>query len=300
MLKVAFAPIYVHPLPKGHRFPMEKYELLPQQLMHEGTLCEENFFKPKPATFEQVCGVHSKSYVEKLVNLKLSPKEERKTGFKQSKDLIEREFTLAGGTIQNSHFALEYGCSLNIAGGTHHAFADRGEGFCLMNDIAISADLLIRSKKVKRILVVDLDVHQGNGTASIFKQNESVYTFSMHGKSNYPMQKENSDLDIPLNDNTKDEEYLRVLFKSLDNVISSFKPQFVFYLSGVDVLKSDKLGKLDLSIEGCKQRDVMVFNFCKMNNLPVAVSMGGGYSEDIKIILDAHSNTFRKAKEIFY
>lgn len=300
MLKVAYSPIYIHPLPKGHRFPMEKYELLPKQLLHEGTLEKENFFEPIPVSLEEVCNVHSRAYVQKLITLDLSPKEARRTGFKLSKQLIEREFILAGGSKMNAFFALDFGCSMNIAGGTHHAYADKGEGFCLLNDIAIAADVLLRAKKVKRILVVDLDVHQGNGTARIFQNNPNVFTFSMHGRSNYPMPKELSDLDIPLEDKTEDAEYLGVLNQSLEKIYKSFDPEFVFYQSGVDVLDSDKLGRLSLSIQGCMQRDEEVFSFCKRKNLPVAVSMGGGYSEDIRIILEAHSNTFRKAKEILF
>lgn len=300
MLKVAYSPIYIHPLPRGHRFPMEKYELLPKQLLHEGTLEKENFFEPIPVSLEEVCNIHSRAYVEKLINLGLSPKEERRTGFKQSKELIDREFTLAGGTKMNALYALDYGCSMNIAGGTHHAYADKGEGFCLLNDIAIAAYVLLRAKKVKRILVVDLDVHQGNGTARIFRDNPNVFTFSMHGRTNYPIQKETSDLDIPLEDKTGDEEYLNVLIKSLDEINKSFDPEFVFYQSGVDVLESDKLGRLSLTMQGCLRRDEEVFSFCKKNSLPVVVSMGGGYSEDIRIILEAHSNTFRKAQEIMF
>ena len=300
MLKVAYSPIYIHPLPKGHRFPMEKYELLPKQLLHEGTLEKENFFEPIPVSLEEVCNVHSRAYVQKLITLDLSPKEARRTGFKLSKQLIEREFILAGGSKMNAFFALDFGCSMNIAGGTHHAYADKGEGFCLLNDIAIAADVLLRAKKVKRILVVDLEVHQGNGTARIFQNNPNVFTFSMHGRSNYPMPKELSDLDIPLEDKTEDAEYLGVLNQSLEKIYKSFDPEFVFYQSGVDVLDSDELGRLSLSIQGCMQRDEEVFSFCKRKNLPVAVSMGGGYSEDIRIILEAHSNTFRKAKEILF
>jgi acetoin utilization deacetylase AcuC-like enzyme len=189
---------------------------------------------------------------------------------------------------------------MNIAGGTHHAFTDRGEGFCLLNDIAIAANYLLYHKLAKKILVVDLDVHQGNGTAQIFSNKPEVFTFSMHGAGNYPLHKEKSDLDIALPDHTDDATYLQLLSKQLPRLIDEVQPEFIFFLSGVDVLATDKLGRLSMSIAGCKERDRLVLSLCKDNNIPVAVSMGGGYSQRIADIVEAHANTYRVAQEIFF
>ncbi|MCC5921296.1 MAG: histone deacetylase [Cyclobacteriaceae bacterium] len=299
MLKVAWAPIYKHPLPENHRFPMEKYELLPEQLMYEGTLTQENFFEPKQVSEELILQAHNAEYWYKLKNLQLTRKEERATGFPLSHQLIEREIIIAGGSIQATEYALKHQVAMNIAGGTHHAFSNRGEGFCLLNDIALASYHLLNTQADDyKILVVDLDVHQGNGTAEIFKNNDRVFTFSMHGEKNYPLKKEKSDLDIPLPDGTGDEEYLKSLKINLKNIIESFLPKFVFFQSGVDVLADDKLGRLALSIEGCKERDRIVFELCKLHSLPLMVSMGGGYSKSLNRIIEAHANTYRLAQQI--
>ncbi|GAB4193062.1 MAG: histone deacetylase [Thermoflexibacter sp.] len=300
MLKIAFSPIYIHPLPPEHRFPMLKYELLPTQLLYEGTVNEDNFFTPRPASEEVILTTHEETYWEKLKSLTLSPSEVRKTGFPLSKSLVDREVTILQGSIQGTLFALQYGVAMNIAGGTHHAFTDRGEGFCLLNDIAVSANYLLHYQNIKKILVIDLDVHQGNGTAQIFKDDERVFTFSMHGENNYPMQKEKSDLDIGLPNGTEDEAYLSLLKNTLPRLIDEVQPEFAFFQSGVDILATDKLGKLKVSREGCKERDRFVLETCKINQIPVAVSMGGGYSEKISDIVEAHANTFRLAQEIFF
>jgi acetoin utilization deacetylase AcuC-like enzyme len=194
---------------------------------------------------------------------------------------------------------LENGVSLNVAGGTHHAFADRGEGFCLLNDMAIAANYLLREKQSKKILIIDLDVHQGNGTAHLMQNEPRVFTFSMHGAANYPFHKETSDLDIPLADGTDGPTYLSILGDVLPKLFKDVKPDFVFYLSGVDILSTDKLGKLAVSLEDCKQRDRMVFQQAKSLDIPVVVALGGGYSPDIKVIVNAHCNTFRLAMDIF-
>ncbi len=300
MLKVANHSLYKHPLPKGHRFPMEKYELLPLQLLHEGIIDKDNFFEPLKIKLEDILAVHTEEYWLKLKNLNLSKKEIRVTGFPLSKQLIEREMLIAQGTIDASLFALKYGCAMNIAGGTHHAFTDRGEGFCLLNDQAIAAQFLINQKLAKKILIIDLDVHQGNGTAEIFRNNNKVFTFSMHGEKNYPFKKEFSDLDVPLTNGIRDDEYLSLLNFHVSKLLNDVQPDFVFYLSGVDILETDKLGKLSISIEGCKKRDEYILNNCKINNIPVVCSMGGGYSEEIKHIVNAHANTYRVANEIFF
>lgn len=300
MLKIAYTPIYHHPLPPGHRFPMAKYSLLPQQLLYEGTCTEENFFAPARLTEAQVLRTHTQEYWHKLKTVNLSRKEERKTGFPLSQELVKREITICRGTIDNALYALEFGISMNIAGGTHHAYADGGEGFCLLNDIAIASHYLLDNKLATQILVVDLDVHQGNGTAKIMEKEQRVFTFSMHGSHNYPLHKEVSDLDIALPDGTEDDFYLKILKEQLPKLIDRVQPDFVFFQSGVDVLKTDKLGRLGLSMKGCKARDRFVLEACKKNKLPVAVNMGGGYSERLADIVNAHTNTFRLAQEIWF
>lgn len=299
MLPIAFHPIYKHPLPEGHRFPMLKYELLPQQLLHEGTAEISDFFEPEIIGLEHVLKVHSQGYLNHLLHLTLDAKAARKIGFPLSAELVERELRIAQGTIMGCEKALIHQVAFNIAGGTHHAFTNRGEAFCLLNDQAIAAKYLLDKKLATKIVILDLDVHQGNGTAEIFRNQADVFTFSMHGKTNYPFKKEVSDLDIALEDNTNDATYLSILSKILPKIIEEQQPDFIFYLAGVDILKTDKLGKLGCTIQGCKRRDELVFEMCKKNNIPLQVSMGGGYSPEIKIIIEAHANTFRVARTIF-
>jgi acetoin utilization deacetylase AcuC-like enzyme len=298
-LHIAFDPVYAHPLPEGHRFPMAKYELIPGQLMYEGTIHADNLFQPLPCSDKDILLTHSPTYLQKLKEQSLSPREQRQIGFPQSSALTYRELVITQGTIDCCQFAFQNGVSMNVAGGTHHAFKDRGEGFCLLNDFAVAANFLLHHKLSEKILIIDLDVHQGNGTASIFQDEQGVFTFSMHGKNNYPFHKENSDMDIELQDGIKDPEYLALLEGSLQKISTQFDASFAFYLSGIDVLDTDKFGKLKLSLEGCKQRDAFVFNFLKQRNIPCVVAMGGGYSPHIKTIIEAHCNTFRLAKDIY-
>ena len=298
-LPIAFHPIYKHPLPEGHRFPMLKYELLPKQLLHEGTAEYSDFFEPEICDLKYVLAVHDKDYVDNLLNLTLDPKAARKIGFPLSSELVERELRIAQGTILGCEKSLLGGISFNIAGGTHHAYSNRGEAFCMLNDQAIAAQYLLDNKLASKILIVDLDVHQGNGTAEIFAKNESVFTFSMHGKTNYPFKKEISDLDIALDDGCTDATFLSILETTLPKLIEQQKPDFIFYLAGVDILATDKLGKLSCSLDGCKKRDEIVLSLCKKLEVPVQVSMGGGYSPDIKTIIEAHANTYRVARSIY-
>lgn len=299
MLKIAYSPIYKYELPEGHRFPMIKYELLPEQLLYEGTAGTESFFHPGPLDEATILLTHQQQYWDRLKQLALSPKEIRAIGFPLSERLVERGKHIANGTVQCALFAFQHGVSLNIAGGTHHSFAHRGEGFCLLNDIAIAANYLLDQQLAERILIIDLDVHQGNGTAHIFKDEPRVFTFSMHGAKNFPLRKEQSDLDIGLPDQTEDGPYLKILRDVLPRLFDRFHPDFIFYLSGVDVLASDKLGRLKLSIQGCRERDRIVLESCKKNGISVAISMGGGYSERLANIIEAHANTFRVAAELF-
>jgi acetoin utilization deacetylase AcuC-like enzyme len=300
MLKIAWTNRYVLPLPPHHRFPMSKYEVLPQQLLHEGTIREENIFQPQAIDKKWILLTHEESYWTKLDQLTLSPKEVRRTGFPLSKIVVDREVIIMQGTVMCTHFALKHGIAMNIAGGTHHAFTDKGEGFCLLNDIAIAANYLLNKKLAKKILVVDLDVHQGNGTAQIFRNDPRVFTFSMHGANNYPLVKEQSDLDIALPDHTNDAFYLKTLDVNLKSLVDHVMPDFMFFQSGVDILETDQLGKLDISRDGCKQRDRLVLEIAHRNKIPIVASMGGGYSRDFRDIIEAHANTFRLAQEIYF
>ena len=292
MFKIAFHPIYVHPVPENHRFPMEKYELLPMQLVHEGIAEKSNFFEPTTDHIYDY-SIHNNIYLSKLFQGKLTKKEERASGFRMDKRLVSREICITNGTIEASVDALKSGISFNIAGGTHHAFSNKPEGFCLLNDQAIASMHLLNNKLASKILIVDLDVHQGNGTAEILANEPRVFTFSMHGENNYPLEKPLSDLDVAIPDLTNDQEYLSILDNHLEKLFKNVKPDFVFYQSGVDVLKSDKLGRLSLTLNGCMKRDELVFDMCEKSSIPVTTTMGGGYSEDIKVILDAHCNTFK-------
>lgn len=300
MLKVAWSESYVLPLPANHRFPMSKYEVLPQQLLYEGTIEPENLFSPEPLNEEWILLTHTAEYWNKLNSLTLSPKEVRRTGFPLTRQLVDRETMIASGTLQCALYAMEYGVSMNIAGGTHHAFTNKGEGFCLLNDIAIATNFLLRQNLAKQILVIDLDVHQGNGTAEIFRADNRVFTFSMHGLNNYPLNKEKSDLDIGLKDFTEDLIYLKTLEKNLAMLLEEVEPDFIFFQSGVDILKTDKLGHLSITREGCRKRDQMVLLAAKHNRIPIVASMGGGYSPDFRDIIEAHANTYRLAQEIFF
>jgi acetoin utilization deacetylase AcuC-like enzyme len=300
LLFIAFDPIYIHPLPLGHRFPMLKYELIPEQLLHEGLISNNSLFSPGIWMKMLFYLLMKQNYWERLRDLKLSDAEVRRSGFPLSATLVEREIRIARGTIDGSIHALEHGIAFNVAGGTHHAGSNWAEGFCLLNDQAIAANYLLSNSLADRILIIDLDVHQGNGTAEIFSKEERVFTFSMHAEKNFPFRKEQSDLDIGLIDGTTDAEYLKLLSENLKFVIESFKPDFIFYLAGVDVLATDKLGKLNLSIAGCKQRDELVLRYCRSLGSPVQISMGGGYSPKISDIVEAHCNTYRIAHDLYF
>lgn len=278
---------------------MLKYELIPAQLLHEGLINSINLFAPKAISEDIISLTHDLNYWHRLRDLKLSPQEARRIGFPVTRELINREVCIVSGTIEGCLFAKDLGIAFNIAGGTHHAGYDWGEGFCLLNDQAIAANYLLKNNLANRVLIIDLDVHQGNGTAQIFKNEDRVFTFSMHGQKNFPFRKEISDLDIGLDDGTGDVPYLKILRENVDVLFNTFLPDFVFYLSGVDVLESDSLGKLSLSKMGCKERDEIVLKNCFSRKIPVQVSMGGGYSPHIKDIVNAHCNTYRVALDLY-
>ena len=277
---------------------MEKYDLLPKQLLHEGTANEADFFEPGILSDEHILAVHTEDYWRNLRRLNISQREQRVSGFVHSKELIERENCIMEGTVRAAEIALTKKIGFNIAGGTHHAFANRGEGFCLLNDQVIASKYLLNAHGMNKILIIDLDVHQGNGTAALAQGDERIFTFSMHCRNNYPLQKEQSDVDVELEDGIQDKEYLALLAKNLDEILNKIQPDFVFYQCGVDILATDKLGKLAVTMSGCRERDRFVFNRIRQIDVPVVCTMGGGYSPQIKDIVEAHAQTFRVGMDI--
>jgi acetoin utilization deacetylase AcuC-like enzyme len=285
---LAFSPSHISvPLPEGHRFPMSKYRALVERLTPLGWQIE----KAPLATVEDLQLVHTQEYVQKCFDLSLTPQEERKLGLPQSAELLERSVCSVGGTLAAMSHALEYGYGINLAGGTHHAFADRGEGFCVFNDLAIASRKAILEGSAKKILIVDLDVHQGNGTAKIFEDEASVFTLSVHGERNYPFVKEKSDLDIGLPDGVDDSGYLETLSNHLPTIFDSFEPDLVFLQAGVDVLAEDRYGRMKLTKEGVAERDSLLYKLCFDNSIPLVYTMGGGYQQEIGNIVAAHANS---------
>ena len=300
MLKVAYSEIFRYSVPEKHRFPMQKYTMIPERLVAEGTITSGNFFAPQRLSESEILTTHTYEYWYKLKTQTLTRKEARPIGFEMTPALVDRGRHIAHATYECALYAKQYGVAMNVAGGTHHAFADHGEGFCVFNDVCIASHLLLNRGQAKQILVVDLDVHQGNGNASIMANEPRVFIFSMHGAKNYPFRKQVSDLDIELDNDTGDAEYLAILQDTLPRLIRDVAPDMIFYQSAVDVLATDKLGKLALTQEGCKARDQYVLQQAKDANIPVAVVMGGGYSEDIEDVIEAHCNTFRVAQQLYF
>jgi acetoin utilization deacetylase AcuC-like enzyme len=294
-MRAFYCDHFVLPLPEGHRFPMTKYRLLRERVLAEGTLSPEELEVPEPISDQALLRVHDAGYVERVLHGRLDAAEVRRLGFPWSPQLVERSRRSVGGTLAAGRAALEEGCAANLAGGTHHAFADRGEGFCVFNDAAVAVRALQAEGAVRRALIVDCDVHQGNGTASLFEDDPTVFTFSIHGRRNYPLQKEVSDLDVELEDGTGDEAYLRLLEAALDRTLGGFAADLVIYLAGADPYQGDRFGRLALSRRGLEERDGMVFDHCLRYELPVAVVMAGGYARNVEEIVDIHAATLRQA-----
>jgi acetoin utilization deacetylase AcuC-like enzyme len=298
MVKMAWTPRFCLALPEGHRFPMAKYNLIPERLILEGSLKDDQLFQPPDAQTSWFRLSHDMDYLDRLLNVQIEPAMVRKIGFPLSPDLIDREFEIAMGTWQCCLYAKNDGIAFNAAGGTHHAFRNGGEGFCILNDLAFAAHMALETKLAEKVFIIDLDVHQGNGTAAICAENDSILTFSMHGQNNYPLRKENSSFDLGLPDRTGDQAYLHLLQFHLPRLLDFFEPDLILYQAGVDVLETDRLGRLSLSAEGCRKRDAFVFNICKERNLPVVVTLGGGYSPDLEDIVEAHCQTIRQGLHI--
>jgi acetoin utilization deacetylase AcuC-like enzyme len=294
-MRAFFSDHFVLPLPPEHRFPMAKYRLLRERLIADGIVPLEHLIEPPAADWEELRLVHTQAYLDAIANGTLPYEAQRRIGFPWSPAFVERARRSVGATILAARAALDDGAAANLAGGTHHAFSHRGEGYCVFNDVAVAARVLQRDGAVARMLVVDLDVHQGNGTAAIFRDEPAVFTFSIHGASNFPFQKETSDLDIALPDGTGDDDYLDVLAQHLPTLIETSRPDLVFYVSGADPYEGDRLGRLKLTIEGLRARDALVFDTCRAADLPVAVSMGGGYATNVDDIVTIHANTVREA-----
>ena len=297
--KLFYSPYYYADIGEGHVFPIKKFELVRDLLLREGTLQPNEIVEPEPAKLEDLHLVHTKDYIARLVNGTLTTKEIRKLGLPWSESLVRRSFHAISGTIEATKIALTEGVSSNLAGGTHHAYPDRGEGFCVLNDVAVAIRVLQREMLAKRFLIVDCDVHQGNGTAFIFKNDESVFTFSMHGAKNYPLHKEQSSLDLELPDKTLDTEFLETLSEALPRIFSH-NPDIIFYLGGADPYEKDKLGRLSLTIEGLRARDEMILEFAKSKDVPIVTTMSGGYAADINDTVEIHANTIRAVKQIFF
>lgn len=295
---VYYSPHYYADIGENHIFPMRKFERVRERLVGEGTLRADEFIEPRPASVADVMLVHTDDYITRLRAGTLTERELRRLGLPWSKGLVRRSFAATGGTIAAARRALETGVGSNLAGGTHHAFADRGEGFCVLNDVAIAIRALRRDELIERASVVDCDVHQGNGTAMIFETDARVFTFSMHGAKNYPLFKARSSLDVELADNTGDEEYLQILRENLPRVFAH-NPQILFYLGGADPFAGDKLGRLALSIEGLRARDEIVLREAHARRVPIVTVMSGGYAASIADTVEIHCNTIRAVREVF-
>lgn len=286
---------YVIPLPAGHRFPIEKYALLRERVLAERIVPPERLHEPARARPDDLLLVHTSDYVERLSGGRLTSDEQRRIGLPWSPHLVERSFRAVGGTCEAASAALEHGLAMNLAGGTHHAFADHGEGFCVFNDVAVAIRSLQRDGRIARAAVIDLDVHQGNGTHAIFEGDPSVFTFSMHGGRNFPFHKHPGSLDIELADGTGDAEYLAALSSALPEVLTGSRPDLVLYLAGADPHEGDRLGRLAMTFEGLARRDAMVLEACRDIGIPVAITIAGGYGRDIANTVAVHVETARIA-----
>jgi acetoin utilization deacetylase AcuC-like enzyme len=286
---------YTFHLPDGHRFPITKYALLRERVLAEGSVREEHMHDPARVTRDELLLVHTVDYVDRFTNGQLTRDEERRVGFPWSEALVERSYRATGGTLEAARFAVEQGLAMNLAGGTHHAFPGHGEGFCVFNDVAVAIRVLQRERRVERVVVLDLDVHQGNGTHAIFADDDRVFTFSMHGGRNYPFHKVAGTLDIELDDRTSDDRYLELLADALPRVLSRSRPDLVVYLAGADAHESDRLGRLAMTFDGLARRDAMVLEQCREVGMPVVVTIAGGYADPIENSVAVHATTARIA-----
>jgi acetoin utilization deacetylase AcuC-like enzyme len=297
-LKVFYTDQFVLPLPDGHRFPMRKYSMLRERVIEAQLVTIKNMLVPHAAADEEITRAHDVNYLQRVQHGELTDKEIRRIGFPWSREMIERSRRSSGATIEACEAALKDGIAVSLAGGTHHAYRDHGEGYCVFNDSAIAARAVQATDKVKRVAIIDCDVHQGNGTASILAGDESVFTFSIHGAKNFPFHKEHSDLDIALVDETGDELYLETLANALPHITDQSRPDLAIYLAGADPYFDDTLGRLALTKEGLAQRDQLVLEHCRSKGIPVAITMAGGYAKHIEDTVDVHFQTVKLAAEM--
>lgn len=297
--RIYYSPYYYAEIGEGHVFPIKKFELVRNRLLAEGTLAGDEIVAPGPVAVDDLLLIHTEDYITRLRSGELTAKEIRKLGLPWSESLVRRSFHAISGTINAAKVCLTSGIASNLAGGTHHAYPDRGEGFCVLNDVAVAISVLQRDKLATRFLIIDLDVHQGDGTAFIFRDDPDVFTFSMHGAKNYPLFKQPSSLDIELADKTGDNEYLETLEHALSRVILH-DPDVIFYLAGADPYEKDKLGRLAVSIDGLRCRDEMVLSFARDRGVPIVTTMSGGYAADIDDTVEIHSNTIRAVKSVYF
>ena len=300
MIPIVYHPHYIAPLPQGHRFPMVKFQKLYELLLKDGILTPENLYQPEIPDQSLLELVHTPDYIENYCQGTLDAKAQRRIGLPWSPELVRRTCTAIGGTILTAKLALEYGIACNTAGGTHHAFPDFGSGFCIFNDLAIAARVLQKWGLVKQVLIVDLDVHQGDGTAFIFQNDPQVFTFSMHCEINFPSRKQTSDLDVPLPEGLDNDGYLQILANYLPDLLSQIKPDLVLYDAGVDTHVGDRLGKLALTDEGIYRRERQVLSTCRAGGYPVACVIGGGYAEEMEGLVYRHSLLHRAAKDVYF
>lgn len=296
--RIFYSPYYYADIGEGHVFPIRKFEIARDILLAEGTIGQNQLIEPPEADREDLLLVHTADYIDRLCNGALTPKEIRKLGLPWSRSLVQRSFHAISGTINAAKLAINTGISSNLAGGTHHAYPDRGEGYCVLNDVAVAIRVLQRDGLARRALIIDLDVHQGDGTALIFKDDSEVFTFSMHGAKNYPLFKQTSNLDIELADGTVDDEYLEILSEALPRLMLH-DPDTIFFLAGADPYENDKLGRLKLTMNGLRQRDKMVLQFARAAGVPIVTTMSGGYARDIADTVEIHCNTIRAVKEVY-
>ena len=298
-LKLFYTDQFVLPLPAGHRFPISKYAKLRERVLRDALVPPHSLHVPCAATDRELGRAHTARYIESVDLGRLTPREIRALGFPWSPQLVERSRRSSGATIQACRAALTDGYGVNLAGGTHHAFADRGEGYCVFNDAAVAALAMIAEGRARRVVIVDCDVHQGNGTAAIMANEPMVFTFSLHGQKNYPARKEQSDLDIALDDGTRDTDYLTALDRGMRDVLNRFSPDLAIYLAGADPYEDDRLGRLSLTKTGLLTRDRLVLDYCARVGTPVAVAMAGGYARNIADTVDIHFNTVSVVSNYF-
>ena len=297
-MKVFYSDHFVLPLPEGHRFPMSKYSLLRERVAADGICGPGELREPRAVTDEEILRAHAPGYLERVASGELTKKEVRRIGFPWSKRMVERSRRASGGTVGACLAALEEGFAVNLAGGTHHAFSDKGEGYCVFNDSAIASRAVQAAGLAQRVVVIDTDVHQGNGTAEILRGDTTVFTFSIHGAKNFPFHKEESDLDAPLPDGADDTEFLTALERGLEKALEDANADLAIYLAGADPFEGDRLGRLSVTKSGLAERDRMVLESCGERGIPVAVTMAGGYSRNVEDTVDVHFQSIRRAADL--